>query len=95
MVGEMSICPIDWREYYKNVEKALDIIHRRWRETDTVDELEELLRIDMISGYLPDPIRSWNDTKDNIDGICPANASVAEVDWLREQVEKLAKGNAL
>jgi hypothetical protein len=94
MVGEMSICPINWDEYYEKVEKALDIIHRRWRETDTVEELEELLRVDTISGY-PQPICSWNDTKDNIDGICPANASVAEVDWLREQVEKLAKGKAL
>ena len=94
MVGEMSICPINWDEYYEKVEKALDIIHRRWRETDTVEEVEELLRVDTISGY-PQPICSWNDTKDNIDGICPANASVAEVDWLREQVEKLAKGKAL
>lgn len=94
MVGECSICPIDWGEYYEKVEKALDIIHRQCRDTDIVDEVEELLRVETISGY-PDPIRSWNDTKDNIDGICPANASVVEVDWLREQVEKLAKGNAL
>lgn len=26
MVGEMSICPINWDEYYENAEKALDII---------------------------------------------------------------------
>ena len=91
----MSICPIDWDEYYENAEEALDIIWDSNLDDVVKERLEELLRVETISGYPPGPIRSWNDTKDNIDGICPANASVAEVDWLREQVEKLAKGNAL
>lgn len=94
MVGEMSICPINWDDYYENAEKALDIIWDSNLDDVVKGRLEELLRVEKISGYL-DQICSWNDTKDNIDGICPANASVAEVDWLREQVEKLAKGNAL
>lgn len=94
MVGEMSICPINWDDYYENAEKALDIIWDSNLDDVVKGRLEELLRVEKISGYLG-PICSWNDTKDNIDGICPANASVAEVDWLREQVEKLAKGNAL
>ena len=94
MVGEMSICPINWDDYYENAEKTLDIIWDSNLDDVVKGRLEELLRVEKISGYL-DPICSWNDTKDNIDGICPANASVAEVDWLREQVEKLAKGNAL
>lgn len=90
----MSICPINWDDYYENAEKALDIIWDSNLDDVVKGRLEELLRVEKISGYL-DQICSWNDTKDNIDGICPANASVAEVDWLREQVEKLAKGNAL
>lgn len=94
MVGECSICPINWHEYYEKVEKALNIIWDSNLDDIVKGRLEELLRVETISGY-PDPICSWNDTKDNIDGICPANASVAEVDWLREQVEKLAKGKAL
>ena len=94
MVGEMSICPINWDDYYENAEKALDIIWDSNLDDVVKERLEELLRVEKISGYL-DPICSWNDTKDNIDGICPANASVAEVDWLREQGEKLAKGKAL
>lgn len=90
----MSICPINWDDYYEHVEMALDVIWDSNLDDVVKGRLEELLRVEKISGYL-DPICSWNDTKDNIDGICPANASVAEVDWLREQVEKLAKGNAL
>lgn len=94
MVGERSICPIDWAGYYGNVEKALKIIWDSELDDVLKERLEELLRVELVSGY-PDPIQGWKDIMDNIDGICPPGASVAEVDWLREQVEKLAKGKAL
>ena len=92
MVGEMSICPINWGEYYTNVENALRIINDSSLDEKTKDTLEDLLRIDDISGYQTPVLTSWQDTVDNIDGICPPNASVSEVDWLRGQAEKLAKG---
>lgn len=92
MTGEWSICPIQWNEYYANVENALRIIHDSSLDEKTKDALEDLLRIDDISGYQTPVFTSWQDTADNIDGICPPNASVSEVDWLKEQAEKLAKG---
>lgn len=95
MVGEMSICPLNWAEYYGNVEEALDIIWASTLDEKTKDKLEELLRVDNITGYPPldkDPIRSWNEAADLVEEICPSNATVPEVDWLRGQVEKLAKG---
>lgn len=92
MTGEWSICPIQWNEYYANVENALRIINDSSLDEKTKDTLEDLLRIDDISGYQNPVFTSWQDTVDNIDGICPPNASVSEVDWLREQAEKLAKG---
>lgn len=92
MTGEWSICPIQWSEYYANVEKALRIINDSSLDEKTKDTLEDLLRIDDISGYQKPVFTSWQDTVDNIDGICPPNASVSEVDWLRKQAEKLAKG---
>jgi hypothetical protein len=94
MVGEMSICPINWDEYYENAEEALKIIWDSGLDDVLKERLEDLLRVEVVSGY-PDPIQGWKDTMDNIDGICPPGASVAEVDWLKAQVEKLAKGNAL
>ena len=92
MTGEWSICPIQWNEYYANVENALRIINDSSLDEKTKDALEDLLRIDDISGYQTPVFTSWQDTVDNIDGICPPNASVSEVDWLKEQAEKLAKG---
>ena len=62
------------------------------------DKLEELLRVDTISGYPPpyfEQPKTWRDTADIIDDICPKGASVAEVNWLKEQLEKLHKGTAL
>lgn len=95
MVGEMSICPINWDEYYSNVEEALDIIGDSNLDENVKDKLEELLRVDTISGYPPpyfEAPKTWRDTADIIDDICPKGASVAEVNWLKEQLEKLAKG---
>ncbi len=92
MVGEMSICPINWDEYYSNVNEALDIIGDSNLDETVKDKLEDLLRIDDISGYQKHVVTSWQDTVDNIDGICPSNASVSEVDWLRAQADKIAKG---
>lgn len=92
MTGEWSICPIQWNEYYANVENALRIINDSSLDEKTKDTLEDLLRIDDISGYQKPVFTSWQDTVDNIDGICPPNASVSEVDWLRAQAEKIAKG---
>jgi hypothetical protein len=59
---------------------------------------EELLRVDTITGYPKpylEPNRTWADTAANIDDLCPLGASVAEVDWLKAQMEKLDKGTAL
>lgn len=92
MTGEWSICPIQWNEYYAKVENALRIINDSSLDEKTKDTLEDLLRIDDISGYQKPVITSWQDTVDNIDGICPPNASVSEVDWLRAQADKIAKG---
>jgi len=94
MVGECSICPIDWDDYYENVEMALKTIWDSNLDDVVKERLEELLRVDTINAY-PKPIQSWDDTKGNIDGICPVGASVPEVDWLRGQVDKLCKGTAL
>lgn len=98
MVGEMSICPIDWQEYYEKVEKSLNIIWDSNLDDVVKERLEELLRVDTITGYPKpylEPNRTWVDTAANIDALCPPGASVAEVEWLKGQVEKLAKGNAL
>lgn len=95
MVGEYSICPINWGEYYKNVEKALTAIWDSDLDEVVKERLEELLRVDDISGYPEPKIQTWADSIGNIDGICPPGASVAEVDWLKEQMEKLNKGTAL
>lgn len=92
MTGEWSICPIQWNEYYAKVENALRIINDSSLDEKTKDTLEDLLRIDDISGYQNPVFNSWQDTIDNIDGICPPNASVSEVDWLRAQADKIAKG---
>lgn len=94
MVGECSVCPVDWPGYYSNVEQALKVIWDSGLDDVLKERLEGLLRVEVVSGY-PDPIQTWKDTMDNIDGICPLGASVAEVDWLKGQVEKLAKGKAL
>ena len=92
MPSELSICPIDWKQYYDNVETALDIISTSKLDTDTKERLEELLRVDGISAY-PEPyVASWEDTANNIDIICPPNASLPEVDWLRQQVDLLRTG---
>ena len=98
MVGEMSICPINWDEYYSNVDEALDIIGDSNLDETVKDKLEELLRVDTISAYPPpyfEAPKTWLDTADIIDDICPKGASVAEVNWLKEQLEKLHKGTAL
>jgi hypothetical protein len=95
MVGEYSICPINWAEYYKNVEKALATIWDSDLDEVVEERLEELLRVEDISGYPEPKIQTWTDSIDNIDGICPLGASVAEVDWLKAQMEKLDKGTAL
>lgn len=93
MADERSICPVRWDEYYGNVEEALDIIWDSTLDEKTKDKLEELLRVDTISGYPPPyTIRSWHEAADIVEEICPPNATVPEVDWLRGQVEKLAKG---
>jgi hypothetical protein len=42
-----------------------------------------------------EPNRTWADMAAAIDNLCPPGASVAEVDWLKEQMEKLEKGTAL
>ena len=90
----MSICPINWDEYYEHAEKALDIIWDSNLDDVVKERLEELLRVDTITGY-PEPNRTWADTAAVIDDLCPPGASVAEVDWLRAQMEKLDKGTAL
>lgn len=95
MVGEMSICPINWDDYYENAEKALDIIWDSNLDDVVKERLEELLRVDTVSGYPKQPIRTWEDTKANIDGICPPGASIPEVEWLSDQVGKLCKGTAI
>lgn len=98
MVGEMSICPIDWDEYYEHAEKALDIIWDSNLDDVVKERLEELLRVDTITGYPKpylEPNRTWADTAAVIGDLCPPGASVAEVDWLKAQMEKLAKGKAL
>ena len=98
MADERSICPIKWDEYYGNVEEALDIIWASTLDEKTKDKLEELLRVDNITGYPPpykDPIRSWHEAADLVEEICPKGASVAEVNWLKEQLETLHKGTAL
>lgn len=83
-------------EYYEHVEKALDIIWDSNLDDVVKERLEELLRVDTISGYpKPEPNRTWADTASNIDDLCPTGASVAEVDWLKAQMEKLDKGTAL
>lgn len=94
MVGECSICPIDWAGYYGNVEKALKIIWDSGLDDVLKERLEDLLRVEVVSGY-PDPIQTWKDTMANIGDLCPPGASVAEVDWLKAQMEKLEKGTAL
>lgn len=98
MVGEMSICPVNWDEYYEHAEKALDIIWDSNLDDVVKERLEGLLRVDTITGYpIPylEPNRTWADTAAVIDNLCPPGASVAEVDWLKAQMEKLAKGKAL
>lgn len=98
MVGEMSICPINWDDYYEHAEEALRIIWDSNLDDVVKERLEELLRVDTISGYpkpyLEQPM-TWADTAANIDDLCPTGASVAEVDWLNAQMEKLDKGTAL
>lgn len=96
MVGELSICPINWDEYYENAEKALDIIRDSNLDDVVKERLEELLRVDTTTGY-PKPYLkpTWAGTADIIDDLCPPGASVAEVDWLKAQLEKLDKGTAL
>jgi len=92
MPSELSICPIHWKQYHYNVETALGIISTSKLDPDTKERLEELLRVDGISAY-PEPyIDSWEDTASNIDIICPPNASLPEVDWLRQQVDLLRTG---
>ena len=93
MVGEMSICPINWDEYYENAEKALDIIWDSNLDDVVKERLEELLRVDTITGYPKpylEPNRTWADTAANIDDLCPPGASV-----VKAQMEKLDKGTAL
>lgn len=98
MVGEMSICPVNWDEYYEHAEMALNIIWDSILDDVVKERLEELLRVDMITGYPKpylEPNRTWADTAAAIDDLCPPGASVAEVGWLKEQMEKLDKGTAL
>jgi hypothetical protein len=98
MVGEMSICPINWDEYYEHAEEALDIIWDSNLDDVVKERLEELLRVDTITGYSKpylEPARTWADTAASIDDLCPHGASVAEVDWLKAQIEKLDRGTAL
>ena len=45
MVGECSICPIDWAGYYGNVEKALKIIWDSGLDDVLKERLEDLLRV--------------------------------------------------
>ena len=45
MVGEMSICPINWDEYYEHAEKALDIIWDSNLDDVVKERLEKLLRV--------------------------------------------------
>ena len=89
----MSICPINWDEYYENAEKALDIIWDSNLDDVVKERLEELLRVDTITGYPKpylEPNRTWADTAANIDDLCPPGASV-----VKAQMEKLDKGTAL
>ena len=98
MADERSICPVQWNEYYSNVDEALDIIWASNLDETVKDKLEELLRVDTISAYPPpyfETPNTWLDAADIIDDICPKGASVAEVNWLKEQLEKLNKGTAL
>lgn len=44
----MSICPINWGEYYSNVDETLDIIWGSNLDEKVKDKLEELLRVDTI-----------------------------------------------
>ena len=98
MIGEMSICPINWDDYYAHAENALDIIWDSKLDNAVKERLEELLRVDTITGYpkpYMEPTRNWADMAAVIDVLCPLGASVAEVDWLKAQMEKLDKGTAL
>ena len=98
MVGEMSICPINWDDYYEHAEEALKIIWDSNIDDVVKERLEELLRVDTVTGYPKpylEPPRTWADTADIIDEFCPEGASVAEVDWLKAQIVKLDKGTAL
>lgn len=93
MVGEMSICPINWDDYYEHVEMALNIIWDSNLDDVVKERLEELLRVDTITGYPKpylEPNRTWADTAANIDDLCPPGASV-----VKAQMEKLDKGTAL
>ena len=98
MVGEMSICPINWDDYYEHAEEALKIIWDSNLDDVVKERLEELLRVDTITGYPKPylgPACTWADTAALIDDLCPSGVSVAEVDWLKAQMEKLDKGTAL
>lgn len=89
----MSICPINWDDYYEHVEMALNIIWDSNLDDVVKERLEELLRVDTITGYPKpylEPNRTWADTAANIDDLCPPGASV-----VKAQMEKLDKGTAL
>lgn len=104
MVDEVSLCPINWSEYQDKVEEALGIIDDSGLDEDTKEKIRELIGVDRIWGY-PDPDPStgylvtgnvtWADTLKYVDALAPATATIPEVEWLRGQVEKLAKGKAL
>ena len=104
MVDEVSLCPVNWSEYQDKVGEALGIIFDSDLPEDTKENIRELIEVERIMGF-PDPdpatavpiagVRTWADSLKYVDALAPANASVAEVEWLREQVEKLAKGKAL
>ena len=104
MVDEVSLCPLDWSEYQDRVDEALEIVDDSALDDDTKDRIHELIEVDRVSGY-PDPDPStgylvagnntWADALTYVDALVPATATIPEAEWLREQVEKLAKGKAL
>lgn len=104
MVDEVSLCPINWSEYQDKVDEALVIIYDSCLDEDTKEKIRELIEVDRVCGF-PDPNpatgclvtgnMTWADTLKYVDALAPATATVPEVEWLREQVEKLAKGKAL
>ena len=97
MVGEMSICPINWDEYYSNVDEALDIIEESGcrvdkNNTDASDWMD-MVKMELIKlGYGPVTANSyvtdeWRaDIIQNFkDGYTPKEAAESLNRFLEEQ----------